>query len=161
MLFSNLEAAEAHVGLALGETRGRRISQEEVLTFARLTGDEQWIHTDVSRAKHESPFGHTIVHGALTLALVPVLAAELFSFSGATYIVNAGLKVARLKAPLAVGAAFSATGRLSGVERLDHSDARVEIEVRVRDVVADRSVCNATQIFVMKEVEDARGSLVR
>ena len=49
------------------------VTQDMIDKFAALTGDHQWIHVDVERAKRESPFGQTIAHGFLTLSLIPVL----------------------------------------------------------------------------------------
>jgi len=65
------------VGRALGIAEGRAVGQDRVDQFATCTGDRQWIHVDVERAKRESPFGAPIAHGYLTLALVGALVTEL------------------------------------------------------------------------------------
>ena len=58
------------IGITRGPTTWRTITQEDIDAFARITGDHQWIHVDVERAKRESPFGTTIAHGNLTLSAI-------------------------------------------------------------------------------------------
>jgi acyl dehydratase len=74
-----LDQLRARVGTVLGPTAWRRIDQADIDTFARLSGDRQWIHTDVERARRESPYGTTIAHGNLTLALIDGFRDELLS----------------------------------------------------------------------------------
>ena len=68
---------QALVGEEIGPSEWRTITQEDIDTFAALSGDHQWIHVDVERAKTESPFGTTIAHGNLTLATVDGFRGEL------------------------------------------------------------------------------------
>lgn len=65
-----------HVGADCGVSEWVEVSQEMIDKFADATGDHQWIHVDVERAKKEMPGGKTIAHGFLTLSLVPMLAAQ-------------------------------------------------------------------------------------
>lgn len=88
----------------VGPSQWREVTQEMVNQFAELTGDHQWIHTDVERAKAESPFGTTIAHGNLTLSLIDGLRAELSEWSGFTLGVNYGWNKVRFPAPVVVGA---------------------------------------------------------
>ena len=62
--------AQGLIGQDVGPTDWREITQEDIDLFARLSGDDQWIHVDVERAKRESPFGTTIAHGNLTLSTI-------------------------------------------------------------------------------------------
>src|SRR5437870_5447132 len=78
------------------------VSQDTVDAFADATGDHQWIHTDPVRAG-ASPFGGTIAHGYLTLALAPMLLAQVFPLDGYALTVNYGLDKVRFPAPLPVG----------------------------------------------------------
>lgn len=98
----NIATIEAHLGKELGHSAWRTISQDDVNAFADVTGDHQWIHTDPARAA-EGPFGGTIVHGYLTLSLIPVLAGEIYRLTGARMTVNYGLNRARFPAPVSVG----------------------------------------------------------
>ena len=82
------------------------VNQDQINRFADLTGDNQWIHTDVEKAKIESPFKSTIVHGFLTLSLIPKL-TENFDFAsihpGLKMIVNCGLNQVRFPYPVKSG----------------------------------------------------------
>jgi acyl dehydratase len=85
-------------GADLGRTRWRRLSQSMIAGFADVTGDHEWIHVDVARAA-TGPFGGTIAHGFLTLALLPVLQQELLVVSEVPRRVNYGLNRVRFPAP--------------------------------------------------------------
>ena len=90
-------------GTDLGVTEYREITQEQINKFADATGDHQWIHVDVERAK-EGPFGAPIAHGVLTLSLIIPFWGELFDVEGVTTKVNYGLDKVRFTSPVKVGA---------------------------------------------------------
>ena len=92
----------AAIGTHLGYSEWHQITQEQVQLFADATGDQQWIHVDVERAK-SGPFGGPIAHGYLTLSLAPVLLAEVLSVTGISMGVNYGLNKLRFPAPVPVG----------------------------------------------------------
>src|SRR6185295_8163256 len=74
--FDDIEKLRSKISDTFGEwSEPTEVSQEMINRFAELTGDHQWIHVDVERAKRESPFKTTIAHGFLTLSLLPVLRA--------------------------------------------------------------------------------------
>ena len=77
--FTSAEQLRAAVGEDLGSSDWLQITQERVNTFADATGDHQWIHVDVERAKKESPFGGPIAHGYLSLSLIPVLNWQIYT----------------------------------------------------------------------------------
>ena len=79
-----------HVGQELGQSEWLTVTQEMIDRFAEATGDHQWIHVDVERARREMPGGTTIAHGYLTLSLVPRLAATLLQVSKRSRGVNYG-----------------------------------------------------------------------
>ena len=87
----------------VGPSDWREVTQEMVNQFADLTGDHQWIHTDVERAKRESPFGTTIAHGNLTLSLIDGMRLGLSDWSGFKLGVNYGWNKVRFPAPVPVG----------------------------------------------------------
>src|SRR5260370_33024983 len=89
-------------GQDLGTSDWHEVTQKDIDTFADVTGDHQWIHIDVERAK-DTPFKGTIAHGYYTLSLAPALSGEIMSFEGFALAVNYGLNQARLPAPLPVG----------------------------------------------------------
>jgi acyl dehydratase len=77
-----IEDLRALKGQVVGPSEWREVTQEMVDRFAELTGDHQWIHTDVERARRESPFGTTIAHGNLTLSLIDGMRSSLNDWSG-------------------------------------------------------------------------------
>jgi acyl dehydratase len=87
----------------IGPSQWREVSQEMVDQFAELSGDDQWIHVDVERARRESPFGTTIAHGNLTLSLIDGLRRDLTEWSGFRLGVNYGWNKVRFPAPVLVG----------------------------------------------------------
>lgn len=101
-IFNGLADLEASVGEDLGTSSWHRVTQENIDQFAQATGDHQWIHVDVERAK-AGPFGATIAHGFLALSLFPVLMAELFSAQGLAMMVNYGTDKVRFAHPIVVG----------------------------------------------------------
>ena len=93
------------VGQELGVSNWVAIDQDRINEFARATGDHQWIHVDVERAKRESPFGGTIAHGYLTLSLVAGLTLEMGAVPpDAKAGLNYGLDKVRFMAPVKAGA---------------------------------------------------------
>lgn len=98
--------AELHAAVAeeLGTSDWKPITQKTVDQFAEASGDHQWIHVDVDRATRESPFGGPIAHGYLTLALLPTLAAQIYTVEGAKLVVNYGSNKVRYVSPVRVGA---------------------------------------------------------
>ncbi|GCD94544.1 MaoC family dehydratase [Embleya hyalina] len=102
-VFENVDEVFAAKGEPLGTSDWLTVDQERIDTFADATGDHQWIHVDPERAK-AGPFGTTIAHGYLTLSLIPVLAADLFTVRGVRMGVNYGSDKVRFPAPVPVGA---------------------------------------------------------
>jgi acyl dehydratase len=91
------------------------ITQERVNGFADATGDHQWIHVDVEKAK-SGPFGGTIAHGYLTLALIIPLFNELLEVRGVSMSINYGLEKVRFPSPVPVGARIRLRGFVDSVE---------------------------------------------
>lgn len=115
----NADTLRGEIGKVLGPTAPRTVTQAMVDTFAALSGDHQWIHTDVARAATESPFGTTIAHGNLTLSMIDGFRDELVSADGVTLGVNLGYDRVRFPAPVRVGAQVRATAELVAVEERD------------------------------------------
>ena len=100
--FTSIEEIEAAIGEDLGPTEWSEIDQERVNLFADATGDHQWIHVDVDQASG-GPFGGTIAHGYLTLALIPWLTGQLFAVETPGARLNYGLNKVRFPTPVKVG----------------------------------------------------------
>lgn len=114
-VFATPDDLRGAVGEHLGYGEWSVVPQEQVTAFASATGDSQWIHVDPERAA-AGPFGTTIAHGYLVLALLPKLCAGVFRVEGATLAVNYGLNRVRFPAPVPTGAAVRAGVRLVAVE---------------------------------------------
>src|ERR1700741_3306585 len=114
--FDDVEALSAAANGAPGAwSVEAEVSQEMINRFAELTGDHQWIHVDVERAKRESPFKGTIAHGFLTLSLLPVLrAGSDYKVSGYGNATNYGSDKLRFVSPVPAGAKVHARARLVG-----------------------------------------------
>jgi acyl dehydratase len=104
------------VGEHLGYSDWLEITQERVNQFADATGDHQWIHVDVERAKKESPFGGPIAHGYLTLSLLPMTLGRIVRVEGFKMGVNYGLNKLRFPSPVPVGANLRAGATLKNLE---------------------------------------------
>ncbi len=115
-VFSTFEELEKAVGEEVGVGEWVEITQERVDQFADATDDHQWIHVDLERAK-AGPFGGTIAHGYLTLALVPWLGSQVFTVETPGAKLNYGLNKVRFPAPLPVGSRVRA--RVTVVEVVD------------------------------------------
>jgi acyl dehydratase len=102
LTITDIEDLRSRVGDEIGVSDWHDVTQDSVDEFARVTGDEQWIHTDPERAR-STPFGGTIAHGYYTLSLHPLLIAQLMRYEGFAFAVNYGLNKVRFPAPLPVG----------------------------------------------------------
>ena len=100
------------VGTHLGYSDYLEITQERVNLFADATGDHQWIHVDVERARAESPFGGPIAHGYLTLALSNRFLPQIVEVRGVSAGLNRGTGKVRFPAPVPVGSRLRASARL-------------------------------------------------
>ncbi|MEX5720546.1 MaoC family dehydratase [Geodermatophilus maliterrae] len=106
------------VGQELGTSDWFEVTQDRVDTFADATGDHQWIHVDVERAKAESPFGGPIAHGYLTLSLLVPLFAQVLVVTDTAMGVNYGLNKVRFPSPVPVGSRVRLTATLEDVEQV-------------------------------------------
>ena len=99
---TDLDELRARSGEEIGVSDWHDVTQQAIDEFARVTGDDQWIHVDPERAR-QTPFGGTIAHGYYTLSLHPMFAAQLVRFEGFAFAVNYGLERVRFPAPLPAG----------------------------------------------------------
>ena len=104
------------VGQEVGVSDWVLIDQDRVNKFADATGDHQWIHVDVERAKKEMPGGKTIAHGYLTLSLVPMLGAQTLRITGVTRGINYGSNKVRFTSMVPVGSRVRGRQKLVSVE---------------------------------------------
>ena len=132
----------------LGPTAWRTVTQEDIDTFAQLAGDHQWIHVDVERARRESPYGTTIAHGTLTLAMIDGFRDELVPVTGDGRMgVNLGYDRVRFPAPVPAGAEVRATMEI--VSQTPRDDGATDIVQRFVVEVrgGDRPACVADSVI--------------
>jgi acyl dehydratase len=115
--FSTFDEVEAAAGQELGTSDWVEVTQEQVDKFADATGDHQWIHVDVERAK-TGPFGGTIAHGYLTLSMVPALGAQVMALDTPGAKLNYGVNKVRFPNPVRVGSRVRAHVTLGEVTDL-------------------------------------------
>src|SRR5436190_3640475 len=113
-----VEGLRGLLGQEIGPSDWREVTQDDIDTFARLTGDNQWIHVDVERAKTESPFGTTVAHGNLTLSLIDGFRPELIRSTGYKLGVNYGFNKVRFPAPVPTGSRIRASLEVIEVEEV-------------------------------------------
>jgi acyl dehydratase len=135
------------VGTVLGPSAWRRVSQEDIDVFAGLSGDRQWIHTDVERARRESPYGTTIAHGNLTLAMIDGFRDELVTVTdGARLGVNMGYDRVRFPAPVPAGGEIRATVEVTAVRERGAGWLEVVQRFTVELRGAEKPVCVADSV---------------
>ena len=93
----------AHCGQPLGTSQWFTVTQDQIDHYARLTGDDHWVHVDVARAQRDMPDGKTIAHGFFILSLIPVLARDIFKIQNRGKGLNYGLNHLRFVSPVPVG----------------------------------------------------------
>ena len=140
---NGLDELRRIAGTDLGASDWLDITQDRVDTFADATGDHQWIHVDVERAR-TGPFGGTIAHGYLTLALIIPLWTQLLRVDGIGMAVNYGLNRVRFPAPVPVGAQIRLHARVASVEDVpDGVQLTVDFTVEIRDAGKPAAVAQA------------------
>lgn len=136
---------EKLVGEHLGYSEWHEITQDQVNLFADATGDHQWIHVDVERAK-AGPFGGPIAHGYLTLSLAPTLLTEIMHVDGITMGINYGLNKLRFPSPVPVGSKLRAGAKLASVEQVS-GGVQVTLEATFEIEGGTKPVCVAEILF--------------
>ncbi|MEI8126440.1 MAG: MaoC family dehydratase [Actinomycetota bacterium] len=146
IIVESLEEFPAIVGQHIGYSEYVTVTQEQVNTFADATGDHQWIHVDVERAK-AGPFGGPIAHGYLTLSLIPVLLGNIgMQVKGVQMGVNYGANKIRFPAPVPVGSEVRAGAKILSVDLFEGgAQACLEVTIEVRGAV--KPSCVAEILF--------------
>ena len=113
-----IEELQGLVGTTIGPSDWRDITQEDIDAFARITGDDQWIHVDTERAAEESPFGTTVAHGNLTLSMIDGIRRDLLQSGGFKLGVNYGWNKVRFPAPVPIPARVRTTASVQSVDEV-------------------------------------------
>jgi acyl dehydratase len=142
---NGIEELKSHVGQHLGYSDYITITQEQISLFAEATGDHQWIHVDVERAK-AGPFGGPIAHGYLTLSVGPMLYPQVVRFSGFSMGLNYGANKVRFPSPVPVGANLRLGVKVLNVEDIA-GGAQTTMEFTFECEGAPKPSCVAEIIF--------------
>ena len=144
------------VGEMLGTSSWQDVTQEAVNEFARSTGDHQWIHVDVERAKKESPFGGPVAHGYLTLSMLSAMAMEIGAVpKGTAAALNYGLDKVRFLAPVPVGSKLRLHSKLTGFDRKKNGQYLMKTENTMEIESADKPALIAESLAILVPGPDA------
>ena len=124
-ILENIEELKTLVGQEIGISEWTTISQDRINKFADATGDHQWIHIDVERAKNELPGGTTIAHGFLTLSLLPKLAQEIYKVKGLRHSLNYGSDRIRFTAPVPAESRVRGRYKLKSTEDVKDNGVKI------------------------------------
>src|SRR5690349_7970662 len=144
-VFASPDELRAAVGEQLGWTDWLQVDQKRVDAFADATGDHQWIHVDPERAA-KGPFGKTIAHGFMTLALLPRLQHQMYTVNGIKLAINYGLNKVRFPAPVPVGSRVRAKSSLVDVEDLGNGATQATVSTTVEVEGSDKPACVAESV---------------
>ena len=145
-VIGSVDEARALVGQELGVSDWLEIDQQRVNDFADVTGDHQWIHVDVERAKKESPFRTPIAHGFLTLSLIPALSKDNFRLENARLAINYGLNKVRFLAPVPVGSRVRTRSELTDVAARPDGSADLTVKHTIEIDGSERPAAVAEMI---------------
>lgn len=133
---NSYEEFSAHLGEEIGTSEWLTVDQDRINQFADATLDHQWIHVDVERAKAESPYKSTIVHGYLTLSLLPYFWNQIIKVNNLKMLVNYGMDKMRFGQAVPVG-------------------SRLRMVTKLHEIANLRGICKASIAFKI-EIEGQR-----
>jgi acyl dehydratase len=145
--FSTFEELQAATGEDIGSSEWVEITQERVDQFADATGDHQWIHVDVERAK-DGPFGGTIAHGYLTLSLVPWLGSQVFDLDTPGATLNYGVNKVRFPHPVPVGSRVRAQFTVGSVAEV-RAGRQLTMTVTIEVEGQQKPACVAETVILL------------
>ena len=146
IVITGLDGLQARVGQSVGVSDWKTVEQDEINTFAKLTGDEQWIHVDPERAK-ETAVGTTIQHGFLTLGMSTGLLWQVCVVEGFGMILNYGLNKVRFPSMLATGSRFRMHVEVAEVKQLGESGVEVVWRLTYEVEGKPKPCCVADLVF--------------
>ncbi|PST83125.1 acyl dehydratase [Pedobacter yulinensis] len=118
LIINSFEEYQSHLGKELGVSNWHTIDQQQINSFADATLDHQWIHVDPERAKSEGPFGATIAHGYLTLALIPYLWKQIADVRNIKMEINYGIERFKFGQAVVVGSEVQLGAKLMSIANL-------------------------------------------
>ena len=146
VVVEGVEGLKALIGERIGPTAWREVTQADLDDFARLSGDDQWIHVDVERARRESPFGTTVAHGNLTLSMIDGFRRELLQSTGYRLGVNYGWNRVRFPAPVPTGSRLRGSFEVLSVEEVGGGWWQVSQRCTVEVEGSEKPACVAESV---------------
>ena len=145
--FSTFEEIQSAVGEEIGTSEWVEVDQARVDQFADATGDHQWIHVDVEKAK-EGPFGGTIAHGYLTLSLIPWLSAQVIDLQTSGAKLNYGVNKVRFPNPVRVGSRVRLVATVGSITEVSAGrQLTLKYVVEIED--QDKPACVAETVVLL------------
>ena len=141
-----IEGVKELLGKQVGPSDWRQVTQEDINAFADLSGDHQWIHVYVERAKRESPFGGTIAHGNLTLSLIDGFRGDLISASGFALGINYGWNKVRFPAPVPAGSRIRVSAEVVELDEVGGGWWQMVTRFMVEVEGAEKPACVADSV---------------
>jgi len=133
LTINSYEEFAAYEGKELGQSEWLCIDQERINAFADATLDHQWIHVDTERAK-SGPFGQTIVHGYLTLSLLPFLWGQIITVNNLKMMVNYGMDKMKFGQAVLSGQSVRLTAKLQSIANLRGiCKAEIKFAIEIKD----------------------------
>lgn len=145
-VFSDFDDLKSAVGSEIGVSDWMQVTQEQIERFADATGDDQWIHVDLERAKRELPGKTTIAHGLLTLALAPEFIRGVARIRGLKRTLNYGANRVRYLAPVPSGSRLRGRVTVADAEDVPPEGLRVTYGVTIEIEGGKRPACVAELI---------------
>jgi acyl dehydratase len=149
-IIQGITGLKEYVGKEIGVSDWLAITQERIDAFAQATNDHQWIHTNPEKARAELPYGNTIAHGFLTLALAPHFMHEIYRIEGIRMAINYGLNSVRFTSPVVTGSLLRMRAQLVQAEDMAggcKATTRVSFEVEGKN----KPVCVADTLTIFYE----------
>mgnify|MGYP006173009003 CR=1 FL=1 len=139
--FSHPNEMHKYVGQEIGVSDWVDVSQEHINQFAEATGDHQWIHVDVERAKKDMPGGKTIAHGNLTFSVISTFARDVLKIENMRNGINYGCNKVRFTSPVPAGSRVRARAKLIAADPMDKGGVRLTNQVTIEIEGGDRPGC--------------------
>ena len=143
---NGIEEFRGLVGQTIGPSEWREVTQDAIDRFAEVSGDDQWIHVDVERAKTESPFGTTVAHGNLTLSMIDGFRSGLMESSGFKMGVNYGWNKVRFPAPVPAGSRIRGSVETLAVDEVGGGWYQITQKWTVEVEGSEKPVCVAESV---------------
>jgi acyl dehydratase len=147
-LFKDFSKIKSAVGTEVGVSDWVTVTQDRINRFAEATGDEQWIHVDVKRARQELPARTTIAHGLLTVSLVPEFVRSVMGLQGIKNTLNYGANRIRYLAPVPAGSRLRGRISINAADDAPADGLRVTYGITIEIEGGERPACVAEMIAV-------------